>query len=74
MVWGCALAIPEETRNRLLNSLGAGNLIILTGAGLSIPGPSDLMSAVDVARHCYDEHSVIEQLPPAMRDDIDTLD
>ena len=46
---------------------------MLTGAGLSIPEPSQLMSAVGVARHCYDKYGAIEQLPAAMRDDIDAL-
>ena len=31
------------------------------------------MSAVQVARHCYDEYLPIEPLPPEMREDIDTL-
>jgi hypothetical protein len=31
------------------------------------------MSAVQVARHCYEQHQPIEQLPAAMREDIDAL-
>ncbi|OGP59830.1 MAG: hypothetical protein A2162_01570 [Deltaproteobacteria bacterium RBG_13_52_11b] len=51
----------------------ANNLMLLCGAGLSIPAPSNLMSAVSVARSCYDKYAPIEQLPPALRDDPDAL-
>jgi hypothetical protein len=56
-----------------MNSLDAGNLVILAGAGLSIPAPSRLMSAVRVAEHCYDQYLPIQQLPAHMRGDIDAL-
>jgi hypothetical protein len=59
--------------NRLLGSIEAGNLVVLCGAGLSIPGPSNLMSAVRVSRVCYNKWLPTEQLPPNMRDDIDAL-
>ena len=58
---------------RLLGSIEAGHLVLLCGAGLSIPSPSNLMSAVRVARTCYDKWSPIEVLPDALRDDIDGL-
>ena len=47
--------------------------MLLCGAGLSIPAPSNLMSAVEVSRSCYDKYHAIRVLPAAMRDDIDQL-
>jgi len=58
---------------RLLGSIEADRLIILCGAGLSVPPPSDLMSAVRVARTCYDTYRPIKALPPDIRDKIDEL-
>jgi hypothetical protein len=65
--------IPEATLGRLLGSIEANNLVILCGAGLSIPAPSGLLSAVGVARLCYDRYQPIKELPVAMRDDISAL-
>jgi hypothetical protein len=61
------------TLTRLLGSIEAGHLVVLCGAGLSIPPPSNLMSAVRVARACYDKWQPTETLPAALRDDIDGL-
>ncbi|HEX4409968.1 MAG TPA: SIR2 family protein [Xanthobacteraceae bacterium] len=58
---------------RLLGSIEAGNLVVLCGAGLSIPGPSNLMSAVGVSRACYDKWVATEPLPQNMRENIDAL-
>lgn len=58
---------------RLLGSIEAGHLVVLCGAGLSIPFPSGLMSAVRVARVCYDKWLPTAALPEALRDDIDGL-
>src|SRR5438552_229810 len=63
----------ELTLIRLLGSIEAGRLVVLCGAGLSIPQPSNLMSAQRVARVCYDKWIPIQQLPVAMRDDVDAL-
>jgi hypothetical protein len=60
-------------RARLLGSIEANRLILLCGAGLSIPAPSKLKSAVDVARACYDKYVPTMALPAAMRDNIDQL-
>jgi hypothetical protein len=46
---------------------------MLCGAGLSMPLPSNLMSAVVVARACYNKWVPIEELPAHMREDIDAL-
>lgn len=65
--------IPDPTLDRVLGSIDANNLVILSGAGLSMPSPSDLLSAVAVARHCYDKYRPIQELPVAFRDDIAAL-
>src|SRR5690349_3132931 len=62
-----------RTLTRLLGSIEAGNLVVLCGAGLSIPTPSSLMSAVGVSRACYNKWLPIEELPANMREDIDAL-
>lgn len=51
----------------------ADNLVLLCGAGLSVPAPSNLMSAVRVARSCYDKYAPTEVLPAAFRDDPEAL-
>jgi hypothetical protein len=66
-------AFDEPTLTQLLGSIEAGRLVILCGAGLSIPPPSSLWSAQRVARACYDRWLATERLPPGMRDDIDQL-
>jgi hypothetical protein len=66
------MVFDNDTLTRLLGSIDANRLVLLCGAGLSIPSPSDLMSAVSVSRACYDKYAPIP-LPPALRDDIDQL-
>jgi hypothetical protein len=58
---------------RLLGSIEADHLVVLCGAGLSIPPPSNLMPAVRVAQACYDKWFPTEQLPAPLRDNIDAL-
>jgi hypothetical protein len=58
---------------RLTGSIEANHLVILCGAGLSMPAPSNLISAVSVARRCYDKWKPTETLPAPLRDDIDRL-
>jgi hypothetical protein len=60
-------------RRRLLGSIEANNLVLLCGAGLSIPAPSGLMSAVQVARTCYDKYQPIMALPAGMRDNVEQV-
>ena len=67
------MIFDEPTRIRLLGSIEANRLVLLCGAGLSIPAPSRLMSAVQVSRACYDKYEPVSPLPAAMRDDIDQL-
>lgn len=65
--------ISPEILQRLLDSIEANNLVLLCGAGLSIPEPSKLMSAVAVARRVYDEYAPTQALPAGLRDEIDQL-
>ena len=67
------MIFDDPTQTRLLGSIEANGLVLLCGAGLSIPEPSRLMSAVQVSHSCYDKYLPISVLPPAMRDDIDQL-
>src|ERR1035437_511149 len=63
---------PDHLR-RLLGSIEVDRLVILCGAGLSVPPPSDLMSAVRVAQTCYDAYRPIKPLPLDIRDKIDKI-
>ncbi|MBX3535115.1 MAG: SIR2 family protein [Xanthobacteraceae bacterium] len=65
--------LDQKDITRLLGSIEAGNLVILCGAGLSIPQPSNLLSAVGVSRICFDKWKANEDLPAELRDDIDGL-
>lgn len=67
------MIFDDPTRTRLLGSIEANRLVLLCGAGLSIPEPSYLMSAVQVSRTCYDKYMPIMELPPAMRDNVEQL-
>lgn len=67
------MIFDDPIRTRLLGSIEANRLVLLCGAGLSMPAPSRLMSAVQVSRTCYDKYAPITALPPAMRDDIEQL-
>lgn len=67
------MPISPAVLQRLLDSIEANNLVLLCGAGLSIPDPSKLMSAVAVARRVYDEYAPTQVLPTNLRDDIDGL-
>jgi hypothetical protein len=67
------VALDPDTLRGLLGSIEAGHLVLLCGAGLSIPPPSNLMSAVRVAQACYDKYKPIAVLPAALRNDVDSL-
>lgn len=62
--------LPDATVTRLLGSMDANHLVALCGAGLSVPQPSGLMSAVHVAEACYDKWSAIGDLQPEIRQNI----
>jgi hypothetical protein len=67
------MALSNDLLVRLLGAVETDSLVFLCGAGLSIPAPSNLLSAVAVCRKWYDEWQPIETLNPILRDDIDGL-
>lgn len=67
------MPLSNDQRIRLLDAIETNALVFLCGAGLSIPSPSNLPSAVRVANICYDCRRAIEPLDAALRDDIDGL-
>jgi hypothetical protein len=67
------MILSEATRLRLLSAIEGDTLVFLCGAGLSIPAPSNLLSAKNVAAKCYDKWFPIEALSATLRDDIDLL-
>lgn len=60
-------------RTRLLHSIEAENLVLVCGAGLSMPAPSCIPSAAEVAHQCWDRASAIEELDHDLRDDLGKL-
>ena len=67
------MIFPEPTLTRLLGSIEANRLVLLCGAGLSMPSPSNLMSAVKVSEACYDKYLATKILPAELRQDVDAL-
>ena len=63
----------ENLITELIGSIEANRLMILCGAGLSIPPPSNLLPAWRVAEICYDKWHPIEALPVPLRTDLDNL-
>lgn len=57
----------------MLNAIETDSLVFLCGAGLSMPFPSDLPSAVEIAQKCYDRRNPVVALPAELRSDIDKL-
>ena len=67
------MTLPAQTLQRILDSIEAQNLIVLCGAGLSMPAPSSRLSAEGISRICYDNYASTQALPTNLRDDIDKL-
>ncbi|MFL6200827.1 MAG: SIR2 family protein [Thermoanaerobaculia bacterium] len=67
------MLLSANLTTRLLGAIETDSLVFLCGAGLSVPLPSDLPSAVKVAQKCYDTWFPTEALDPALRDDVDLL-
>ena len=63
------MVLSPPVIRRLLGAIETDSLIFLCGAGLSIPSPSNLLSAVRVSQMCYDAWVHTEPLDPALRDD-----
>ena len=68
-----SLPILPPILQSVLDSIEARNLVLLCGAGLSIPEASNLISAVAVARRIYDKYAPTQVLPALLREDIDQL-
>ena len=67
------MIFSAEQTTRLLGAIEADALVFLCGAGLSKPEPSYLLSAVEVARICYDKWKPLEDLDPSLRENLDKL-
>jgi hypothetical protein len=67
------MTLDLTLRARLLGAIAADKLVVLCGAGLSIPPPSSLPSAMVVANTCYDEWISNEALDPVLRDKIEDI-
>lgn len=68
------MTLSPGTKTRLLGAIETNSLVLLCGAGLSIPSPSDLPTAMRVAQRCYDKWIANEpSLDPALRNDINGL-
>jgi hypothetical protein len=67
------MALRDDQLTRLLGAIETNTLVFLCGAGLSIPMPSGLPSAVAVSQRCFDKWNPTEPLDPALRNDVDRL-
>jgi hypothetical protein len=68
------MVLSAQQLTKLLVAIEADALVLLCGAGLSIPEPSKLISAATVAERCYDVWKAVEvDLPAELRSDIDKL-
>lgn len=67
------MTLSASLTTRLLGAIETDSLVFLCGAGLSMPPPSYLPSAIRVAQKCYDKWLPTEILDPALRDDVDRL-
>ncbi len=65
--------LSDPIITELLGSIEADRLMLLCGAGLSLPSPSNLLPAWRVAEICYEKRRDIEDLPDALRHDLDAL-
>lgn len=67
------MPLPADLRTKLLGAIETDKLMFLCGAGLSIPEPSSLPTAVSVAKICYDKWLPNEALDPSLEWDINKL-
>jgi len=63
----------EEVITILLAAVESERLVIVSGAGLSMPEPSDLPSARELAAHCANKHAMVsgDVLSDELREDIE---
>lgn len=66
--------LSVQLKVRLLGSIEAHRLVVLSGAGLSMAEPSRLPSAQNVAQRCFDRYRDINPgAPAALRDSLEAL-
>lgn len=67
------MLLSGNTLTRLLSATETNSLVFLCGAGLSMAAPSNLPSALQISRKCYDAWQPVTMLPIDLREDIDRL-
>jgi hypothetical protein len=67
------MTLNDLQRTKLLGAIEADALVLLCGAGLSVPAPSYLPSAASVAKICHDKWIATEALDPSLEYDVDKL-
>jgi hypothetical protein len=68
------MLLSSSLTTRLLGAIDGDSLVFLCGAGLSIPEPASLLSAVEVCRRCYDRWLLYEpSLDPKLRENVERL-
>ncbi len=67
------MALDAVLTTKLLGAIETDTLMFLCGAGLSIPSPSFLPSAAQVAEICFEKWIATEALDADMRYDVDKL-
>lgn len=67
--------MDQQTRIRLLQSIDAGRLVILCGAGLSMAPPSSVPSANDLAQLCFNRYTatIDPDLDPDLENDLEAI-
>lgn len=73
MALGDIMSLSAEKLLTLLGAIENDTLVFLCGAGLSMPEPSFLPSAPQVAKTCYDRRTPVEALDPKLEWDVDEL-
>lgn len=66
-----SMIFTDAQRYRLLGAIETDSLMFLCGAGLSMPAPSNLLSAAGISQRCYDRWVSIEPLDLSLRNDIE---
>ncbi len=67
------MIFSEDQRVRLLGAIEIDSLLFLCGAGLSMPSPSNLLSAAEISQRCYDRWVATEYLDLELKNDIEQL-
>ena len=67
------MRITKSIRDKIISSLENGNLIVVCGAGLSIPSPSNLPSAQELLNLCVKKCSTTYSIDESAKTDIGSL-